>query len=126
MHIYATRIKNDKIGQSVIQTKLLSDLIGDMFTNSLEKELHYQILTKYPGSKGFIKKIFSRENYGEFFKIKSSDLLKTYLNIDGIDNQLLIYFPNDELIFGQYNTSQNKGKDYTIYLGSNELMKGKF
>jgi hypothetical protein len=127
MHIYATRIKNDKIGHAdIIQTKLLSDLIGDMFTNSLEKELHYQILTKYQESKGFIKKIFTRENYGEFFKIKSSDLLKTYLSVDGIDNQLLIYFPNDELIFGQYNTSQNKGKDYTIYLGSNELMKGKF
>jgi hypothetical protein len=122
MYIYATRVKNENI----INEKMLSDLITDMFTNSLEKELDYQIKNKYEDSKNFIKKIWTRDNYGEFFKINSSDLLDLYLQIDGIDNQLLIYFPKNELIFGEYNTSPNVNIDYIVYLGKNEIMRGLF
>jgi len=129
LYTYCERTKDYKLEKNEkYNFNTLKDIITDLYSIGLEKEIGYQIKTNFSDSYKSFKnyKIWTRDNFGEFFKIKTEDLLNTYLQIDNINNQLLIYFPDKELIFGEYNTTPNKGKDFEVYLGSNLIMKDKF
>lgn len=101
--------------------KSLFDVVYNVAIASLEDSLHYNLEKKNPESKKFEKKIQSRKNYGEFFKIKKEDILKDYLLTVKSNNQIFLYFPDKPLIFGQYLKSVEEKIEVHIYINNRKI-----
>lgn len=101
--------------------KTVFDVVYNVAIATLEDALHYRLFIKNPESKIFETKIQSRKNYGEFFKMKKDDILKDYLATVKSDNQILLYFPDKPLIFGQNLKSINDEIVVHIYRNNKKI-----
>jgi len=106
----------DTINETKINYSILNKYLLDMNIKSFEDAIHFNIINLEPNSKNFKSLVKTREDFGEFFNIKSDDLLKIYLKTSEDTNQLLIYFPDEPLLFGKY-AKPGKIPKYEIYLG---------
>jgi hypothetical protein len=117
---------NDTINDSSFNKEKFNKHIFLLLTNSLEIKLQKNIQNIIADSKVFESKIQSRDKYGEFFKVSKDQLLQITLETSKELNQVLIWFPDETLIFGKYGpeflNKKYKIPKYNIYFGNKKII----
>lgn len=116
---------NDTINEDSFNKEKFNKYIFLLLTNSLEIKIQKNIQNIVTDSKVFESKIQSRDKYGEFFKVSKEKLLQITLDTSEELNQVLIWFPNEPLIFGKYGpeflNKKYKIPKYDIYFGNQKI-----
>lgn len=111
----------DTINEDEFNKEKFNKHLSLLQTNSLEITLQKNIESIVKDSKMFKSKILTRDKFGDFYKIDKNNLLKITLETSKDLNQVLIWFPNDPLVFGKYGPEFKNRKykipEYEIYFG---------